>query len=401
MQTKLIKTDADYQSALTRIETLFDAKPGTSEGDELDLLATLVDLYEKQTFPIGLPNPVAAIRFRMEQQGLKKKDLIPFLGSASKVSEVLSGQRNLSLTMIRNLVDGLGIPAEVLLQEPGAKLKPEAGVAVFKKFPVSEMVKRGWFPGFSGTLADAKIQLEDLAAAFVGVLGPAALTPAFNRQNVRSGKKCDEHALTAWRIRVMSLAQRETLPPYTKGTLNHAFLAELARLSYLDEGPKLAKEFLNKSGIHLVFERHLPKTYLDGAAMKLPDGSPVIALSLRFDRLDNFWFTLFHELAHVVQHLDKDGIDVFFDDLQEKGKCQCETEADAFAANALIPDAKWQASRLSQKSSPFEVYTFAAALRINPAIPAGRIHHEAHDSTLFPTLIGTGKVRRLFESCKP
>ncbi|MFA7054248.1 MAG: transcriptional regulator, partial [Kiritimatiellia bacterium] len=126
MQPKLIKTDADYQSALTRIETLFDAKPGTSEGDELDLLATLVDLYEKQTFPIGLPNPVAAIRFRMEQQGLKKKDLIPFLGSASKVSEVLSGQRNLSLTMIRNLVDGLGIPAEVLLQEPGAKLKPEA-----------------------------------------------------------------------------------------------------------------------------------------------------------------------------------------------------------------------------------------------------------------------------------
>jgi HTH-type transcriptional regulator/antitoxin HigA len=396
MQTRLIKTDADYQRALARIETLFDAKPGTSEGDELDLLATLVDLYEKQTFPIGLPSPVAAIRFRMEQQGLKNKDLIPFFGSASKVSEVLSGERALSKTMIRNLITGLGIPAEVLLQEPGSKLKPDGDVAAFKKFPLSEMVKRGWFPGFSGTLTDAKSQLEDLAAAFVGVLGSAALTPAFNRQNVRSGKKCDEHALTAWRIRVMSLAQRESLPPYTKGTLTHAFLAELVRLSYLDDGPKLAREFLNKSGIHLVFERHLPKTYLDGAAMKLPDGSPVIALSLRIDRLDNFWFTLFHELAHVAQHLDKDGIEVFFDDLTEKGKTECENEADAFASDALIPDSKWKGAGLTKHSSPFDVYCLAASLRISPAIPAGRLRFEAHDYTLFKNMIGTGKVRTMF-----
>lgn len=398
MQTKLIKTDADYQSALTRIETLFDAKPGTPEGDELDLLATLVELYEKQTFPIGLPTPVDAIRFRMEQQGLKNKDLIPFFGSASKVSEVLSGQRNLSLTMIRNLVNGLGIPAEVLLQEPGAKLKTDEEVNRFKNFPLGEMVKRGWFPGFTGTLSDAKHQIEDLAAAFVGTLGTAYLCPAFNRQNIRSGDDCDENALMAWRIRVMNLALRETLPPYKKGTLNHGFLAELARLSYLDTGPKLAKEFLNKSGIHLVFERHLPKTFLDGAAMKLPDGAPVIALALRHDRLDNFWFTLFHELAHVSQHLDKDGAEVFFDDLTEKGKTECEKEADAFASNALIPDSKWEAAGLTKHSSPFDVYSLAASLRISPAIPAGRLRLEAHDYTIFKNMIGQGKVRAMFEA---
>ena len=398
MQTKLIKTEEDYQGALARIETLFDAVPGTDEGDELDLLATLVDLYEKQNFPIDLPDPVAAIRFRMSQQGLKRNDMIPYLGSASKVSEVLSGNRSLSLTMIRNLVNGLGIPAEVLLREPGAKLKPSEDISRFKRFPLAEMVRRGWFPGFTGTLAEAKHQIEDLAAVFVGSLGILALGMAYNRQNIRSGKACDEEALTAWRIRVMNLSRCESLPPYAQGTITHGFLTELVRLSYLKSGPKLAKEFLNKNGIHLVFERHLPKTYLDGAAMKLPDGAPLIALTLRFDRLDNFWFTLFHELAHVALHLDKDDIEVFFDDLTEKGKCDCEKEADAFAANALIPEAKWKTAKLSKKSTPSDIIDFAASLRICPAIPSGRIRFEASDYTLFMPLIGTGKVRAMFGS---
>lgn len=88
MKTKLIKTEADYQAALERIEAIFVAKPGTPEGDELELLSTLVELYEEQTFPIGLPSPVDAIKFRMEQAGLKAKDMIPYIGSAPKVSEV-------------------------------------------------------------------------------------------------------------------------------------------------------------------------------------------------------------------------------------------------------------------------------------------------------------------------
>jgi HTH-type transcriptional regulator / antitoxin HigA len=124
MKPKLIKTEADYQEALGRIEAIFDAKPNTPEGDELELLVTLVEYYEEKAYPIGLPSPVDAIRFRM-QQGLKAKDLIPYMGSASKVSEVLSGKRALSLPMIRKLVSGLGIPAEVLLQELGTELPPE------------------------------------------------------------------------------------------------------------------------------------------------------------------------------------------------------------------------------------------------------------------------------------
>jgi HTH-type transcriptional regulator / antitoxin HigA len=119
MKAKVIKTKAEYEAALGRIEKLMDAAPNTPQGDELDLLSLLVQHYEEKAFPIDKPDPVAAIRFRMEQQGLAPKDLVPFLGSRSRVSEVLSGRRGLSLKMIRALVAGLRIPAELLLGEPG------------------------------------------------------------------------------------------------------------------------------------------------------------------------------------------------------------------------------------------------------------------------------------------
>lgn len=115
MKAKVIKTEAEYAVALARIGKLMDAQPNTPQGDELELLSLLVHDHEEKCFPIDKPDPVAAIRFRMEQQGLEPKDLVPFLGSRSRVSEVLSGRRKLSLKMIRALVDGLKIPAEILL----------------------------------------------------------------------------------------------------------------------------------------------------------------------------------------------------------------------------------------------------------------------------------------------
>ena len=143
MKAKLIKSKKDYETALARIEEIFAAKPGTPEGDELDLLVTLVEIYEEKEYPIDLPDPLSAIRFRMEQQGLKAKDMIPYFGSASKVSEVLSGKRSLSLTMIRKLVSELGIPADVLVGATGTKLPSEAALAQGRQFPLAERVKRG------------------------------------------------------------------------------------------------------------------------------------------------------------------------------------------------------------------------------------------------------------------
>lgn len=122
MKPKVIKSRADYQAALAHLEKLMEAPPGTPQAEELELFAVLLDNYEREHFPIRLPDPVEAIKFRMEQQGLTRKDLEPFLGNQSKVSEVLNRKRPLSVAMIRALHEGLDIPAEVLLQEPGQRL---------------------------------------------------------------------------------------------------------------------------------------------------------------------------------------------------------------------------------------------------------------------------------------
>ena len=166
---KVIKTEEEYNTILNRIEEIFDSKPGTPEFDELELLTQLAEIYEEEKYPIDLPSPVSAIKFRMEQQGLKSKDLIPFIGSKSKVSEVLSGKRALSLNMIRKLHEGLGIPAEVLIQESGKELPDSSIMEHGINFPFTEMYKRGWFTNFfDGTLSQAKELKEELIIKFIG-----------------------------------------------------------------------------------------------------------------------------------------------------------------------------------------------------------------------------------------
>lgn len=112
MQIHPIHTEKDYENALARIEESFDAKTGTKQGDELEILGILVDEYEKKHFPIEAPKPVEAIKFRMDQLGIDQKDLAKLLGSKSRASEILSGKRSLSLRQIKILYRKLGIPAE-------------------------------------------------------------------------------------------------------------------------------------------------------------------------------------------------------------------------------------------------------------------------------------------------
>lgn len=116
MDIQPIRTEADHEIALTRIAELMSAEPNTPEGDELDILATLVEAYEQTHFPIEPADPIEAINFRIEQLGLARKDLEPYLGSRHRVSEILNRRRGLSLEMIRQLHDGLKIPLEVLVR---------------------------------------------------------------------------------------------------------------------------------------------------------------------------------------------------------------------------------------------------------------------------------------------
>jgi len=117
MHIKPIKTEIDHRAALARIDELWEAEPNSPEGDELEVLVTLVTAYEEAHFPIKIPDPIEAIRFRMEQQGLEDKDLVAFLGQRSRVTEVMNRKRGLSITMIRKLHEGLKIPLECLVKE--------------------------------------------------------------------------------------------------------------------------------------------------------------------------------------------------------------------------------------------------------------------------------------------
>lgn len=117
MKIKPIRNEADYQKALERLEVIFDAKRGTEEGDELEILAMVIDNYENENFPIDMPDPIAAINFRMEQMGLKQKDLVKMIGFKSRVSEIMNKKRKLTLEMIRKLNADLNIPTEILIQD--------------------------------------------------------------------------------------------------------------------------------------------------------------------------------------------------------------------------------------------------------------------------------------------
>ena len=116
MNIKPIKTKKDYEQALARLEVIFDAKKGTGQGDELEILGMLIEKYENEKFPIGFPDPIEAIKFRMEQLGYNQTDLANVVGLKSRASEILNRKRKLSLEMIRQIHDRLNIPTEVLIQ---------------------------------------------------------------------------------------------------------------------------------------------------------------------------------------------------------------------------------------------------------------------------------------------
>jgi HTH-type transcriptional regulator/antitoxin HigA len=121
---KPVRSEADYEKALSEVERLWGAKSGTPEGDRLDVLATLIDVYEAEHYPMDPPDPIEAIKFRMEQQGITRKDLEPIIGTRTRVSEILNRKRSLSIAMIRRLHDQLGISADILIRANPAEAMP-------------------------------------------------------------------------------------------------------------------------------------------------------------------------------------------------------------------------------------------------------------------------------------
>ena len=401
MEPRVIKTKEDYKMFLAEVERLVahDPEPMTPEADRLELLATLVELYEKEHIPFEKPNAIEAIRFRMEEQRLRQKDLVPYMGSKSKVSEVLSGKRLLSLPMIQALHEGLGISLEVMIQKPNTAPLDTMEIE-WKRFPIREMVKRGWITATADSLRERPFELIQ---EFFDQVERGIPAQVFCRRTIYKSSKVgmDDYALLAWTARVLMVSKElEPLQEYKPGTLTKESMQDICCLSESASGPLLAQEYLAEKGVALVIVPHLPRNHLDGGAMLTKDGRPVIGLTLRYDRIDNFWFTLLHELAHVVLHL-KDSEESFADDLDSvQENDRREKEASRLALETCIPRSIWRRSDAFRMRTPSKIVELAHGLRIHSAIVAGRLRRETDNYRIFNQLVGHNQVRIHFPDVK-
>ena len=405
-QLPRLKNPAEFNRAVNRIDEIFLENPGldlegdTPEARELDRISDLVIEYEDFFVHIGPPRPAGIIQGHIDRFGLDEADLIPILGSKAVVSEVLSGKREVNLQMARALHEHLGIPAEDLLEANrflyANNPKPDP-----KDYPMSEMAKLGWF-GKGYRQEDGVRDAIEFLMRSAGIETTQHVANVAYRRNDdrRINAKVNPFALQAWCWRVLALTiQDETLPEYVSGTVNEDFMRQIAELSTHSDGPSQAQVRLREAGIGLRTVKHLRRTYLDGAALLATDGRPVIGLTLRYDRIDNFWFTLMHELAHVMLHLDEAN-PVFPDDMSLRGinlaEGQREADADAAAENALIPPREWDASGLADRASAADVVSYAQKWHIHPAIVAGRVRHEKRNFRLLSQFVGTNTIRPHF-----
>jgi len=393
---KVIKTEQDYKEALKLVEDLItlDPQPDSAEGEQLSLLSILIQEYEARTFPEILPDPIGAIKFRMEQANLKASDLIPYIGSRSRVSEILSGKRQMTLDMVRALSEGLGIPAKVLLRKPELGAEPE--YETWNNRLLVEMEKRGYF----GSASLKRNSKSDLLRDFFSPVGnDLQFVGMLRKSHYRASPLTDKHALSAWATQVFKNAQRIKTPhKYKQGVITLSFMQELAKKSKEENGPILVQEYLKENGIILVVEPHFPKTYLDGATILINKDNPVIGITLRYDRLDNFWFTLMHELAHITLHFNQD-ISLFYDEIEGIKAINLddkEREADEMAEEALLPKAKWEVSPARLIPSSMAAKSLANELGVNVAIIAGQIRYKGNKYMYLNKIVNEAKVRQYF-----
>ena len=396
---KVIKTESEYRTALNQFEEMLKLPEAERSYDDIELLSVLVEKYEEEHYRIDPPDPLEAIRFRMEQAGLTQKDLIPYIGSRSRVSEVLSGKRELTLAMIRDLNAFLGIPLESLIREPQEPLPKTLADLDFAKFPLGDMEKNGAFLNFDVGSAKITEKAEEAIRWLVKRIGGFSAIPQIalrKTDGMRLNAKLDTYALLGWSLQ--ALCEAEDHPAsgcFNPEELTDRFIQTLVSLSVTDDGPRQAREYLNKAGIVLIALPHLPRTYLDGAVFMAGGNRPVITMTLRYDRLDNFWFVLLHELGHLkLGHLS--GKQTWIaDDLDLPGSdSELELQADSFANRMLLP------VDFDLESNPHiartEVLRYASGHGVHPAIVAGRIQYSTKNYGKFANLLGHNEVRKHF-----
>ncbi len=339
-----------------------------------------------------------------KEAGLSQKELAGLVKTTQSVISRLedSDYGGHSLKMLQRVGAALGRNLQISFDADGTIAPGEStqqvddqGIAeLIDQCPVGEMQRRDWLPP-GRTVADFRRSL-------LAFLGPApCLTPAHFR--LSNPSEANQVALTCWLTKVEIEAERVTLGRFTARRLK-AELAELAGLSARNDGPVLAVQWLEARGLPCVFVRHLQKTYLDGGAMLLDDGRPAIALTLRKDRLDNFWFTLLHEIAHVLLHRKELAENPIVDeDIERPCDDALENEADRFAESAWVEPVAWRAfrKRVRKYIRLADVDRFAAQLGVSPALVAGRLRYELRRWSHYRRFLRQGTVRAAIQKAYP
>lgn len=275
------------------------------------------------------------------------------------------------------------------------------GEELFREFvgqvPATEIRRRGWLDSYLDSTAKMTTDtILDAFSNFILARPPTLATQAMFRRSNEVAQGSLWRGLTShlWLAHTAATAIEVKIPVFQPEALEGDSITELVQLSRFEDGPARARGWLKNAGIHLSVNNTLPTMRLDGAAMMLQDNRPLIALTLRYDRLDNFWFTLLHEIAHIKRHIIKDTNLAFLDDLEAPNAGdEREAEADAFARNSAIPRDVWRRSEAHRHRTKKAVLELADQLQIHPAIIAGRLRYEAKDYTLLSELIGQDQVR--------
>lgn len=390
-----IKDTEGHGVAMQHIDALMSLGDlSDDQVSDLEVLAILVERYENEHFPVKMPTPVEAIEFRIDQLDLTRSQLAELIDfPKSRVSEVLNGTRSPSLDMMRALHEKLNIPADVLLGKAKAKLPQPCPDVAWKLFPIPEMFKLGW-------IGNVKPKVDEIETCIQNLMVAAKVqTPQFAGVRFRGAesKEPNPYSVNAWLMKAMGDAIAcESEHDFDANNVGHCFRREVAKLSLYSDGPKRAFQKLNKAGITAVYVPCLKKTYIDGACFNLPSGKPAIALSLRHNRLDNFWFTLLHECVHVDLHLSDEKI--IIDETEGHTGAfgndpEMEDEANTHAKKALIPDdILEELSRVAGNISKPKVQAYAKRADVHEAVIAGQVRLMTKRWTHFSNMLGQGKV---------
>jgi HTH-type transcriptional regulator/antitoxin HigA len=391
---KPIRDHADYEKALARIEELISAPEGSPEVDELEVLAILVEKYEEQHYPIPEAPVSEVLKLFMEENNLTPKDMAKYLGSASAVSKILNGSKDLTVNQIRILSNELKIPLTALVGGT-----TEESSVNWEAFPLVEMARRGLF-GEKYLRGTYKTLVGNARELVSGLIGDARLDFASTRlrQGIRPGPASDPYAIKAWLVEVAKRAQ-DKLPAQPYKGISRSELSDLAHLSKKQNGMQLAIRYLADIGIPVVIAPHYKKSKIDGGVVVIDGGRPAIGLSLRYDRKDYFWFTLLHEVAHIVCAHVKDYLADDLLDLEDLERV--EREANELVEVVTVPAETFNSIIPDPAAATLEsIIRLAQECDVDVSIVAGRVQYKANEYRKFSRLVGRGRVRAFFEAEK-